>query len=435
MRTWRVRRGGDRRLRAGHPWVFSNELTESPKGHEPGAPVRLEDEKGAFLALGYGNPHSLIAFRALSFDAAVVDPVAENFLHEKLLQALKSRLDLGYTASFRWCYGEGDFFSGLVLDRYLVQLPNGSQGQVLAFQILSAGVSRAIPEPLQFFERLVKKITENQLLAISWEQTAVVQRNDVNVRKLEGLTYENSKVLKEISSLDLSKADVVLHSAVNWQPNVLVRCDLIEGQKTGFFLDQSFNIQVLCKILSQARFSAEPVRILDLCCYNGQWSTQLTQVLKSRGLEVQVTCVDVSEPALQMAAFNAERAGAKVETLKMDVLEDLPRLADRSYDIVIADPPAFIKAKKDVPTGSHAYLKMNTHAVRLTKSGGLVASCSCSANFTEEMMVEVLAKAVRRDGRQARCVAHGGHATDHPVLIGFPEGFYLKMFVHQISDR
>lgn len=439
MKTWRLRQGADRRIRAGHPWIFSNELTESPKGHSPGAPVRLEDVKGQFLAIGYGNPHSLISFRALSYDSLVTDPTSRPFLVGKLTKAWRQRFSLGYTLSFRLCYGEGDFFPGLVVDRYVVQTPAGEKAQVFAAQVLTAGAQVVLGDLLSFFAQLTESAQREGLAKITWANTAVVLRNDVNIRKLEGLNYENSSVLKNVEGLNLASCDMALHSPWNWQEELLMQVDLIEGQKTGFFLDQAYNIQVMCELIKARadfyRSQQRPVKILDLCCYVGQWSTKMASVLKKLGIPVEVTLVDVSDPALKMAKLNVERAGAsKVECLKMDVLEDLPRLPDRHFDIVIADPPAFIKAKKDLPTGSHAYLKMNTQAVRLTKSGGLVASCSCSGLFKEEDMIPVLQKAVRRDGREARCIAHGGHAPDHPVLVSFPEGFYLKMFVHSVAE-
>jgi 23S rRNA (cytosine1962-C5)-methyltransferase len=439
MKTWRLRQGADRRIRSGHPWIFSNELTESPKGHEPGAPVRLEDVKGQFLAIGYGNPHSLISFRALSYDSAVGDPSSRVFLVGKLTKAWQQRFGLGYTMSFRLCYGEGDFFPGLVVDRYLVQLESGKTAQVFAAQVLTAGAQYVLGDLVSFFQELALAAKQAGLSEASWEQTAVVLRNDVNIRKLEGLAYENSQVLKNVEGLSLDKCNIALHSPWAWSETLLMRVDLIEGQKTGFFLDQAYNIQVICELIkARTHFYKElkrPVKILDLCCYVGQWSTKMSEVFRKLGVPAEVTLVDVSDPALQMAKFNVERAGAaKIECLKMDVLEDLPRLQDRAYDIVIADPPAFIKAKKDLPTGSHAYLKMNTQAVRLARSGGLVASCSCSGLFKEEDMIPVLQKAVRRDGREARCIAHGGHAPDHPVLVSFPEGFYLKMFVHSVAE-
>jgi 23S rRNA (cytosine1962-C5)-methyltransferase len=431
MTIWKLRTGADRRIRAQHPWVFSNELAQSPKGHPPGAPVRLLDGKGQFVASGYGNPHSLIAFRALSFDPRVENPCELEELLNETLSAWGHRSVLGFNQSFRLVYGEGDYIPGLVIDRYLVE-QSGKRAQVFACQILTAGIQAALGSQLEnFFSRLVEESVEANLSEMNWDSTAIVLRNDVNIRKLEGLEYENSKVVKEVAGLDLNAIDILLSPCMGEEP-VRMNCDLIEGQKTGFFLDQAHNIALICQQLKKTKFTEEPVRILDLCCYVGQWSTQMSRTLVKMGHKVEVTAVDASEAALKFAGKNIAREGAQPILQKLDVLEQLSTLPDRHYDIVIADPPAFIKAKKDVPTGRHAYLKMNSSAFRLAKRGGWVVSCSCSGLFNEEEMMEVVGKSIRRQELQARCLVRGGHSADHPNLMSFPEGFYLKMFLHQI---
>lgn len=431
MKIWRLKKGADRRIRSGHPWVFSNELSESPKGHPPGEPVILQDTSGHFVASGYGNPQSLISFRALSFDSLVRDPTDLEFLSQKVLRAWRQRHRLGYRASFRLCYGEGDFFPGLVIDRYLVER-NGQKAQVFAAQILTAGVSKALEDVEVFFKRIISAAEEEGLCPLGWSHSAVVLRNDVGVRKLEGLTFEAPRVLKDLEGWDLSRIDILLHSPLSFQDLVPMTVDLKEGQKTGFFLDQAYNIQILCQTLLRTNWQG-PLRILDLCCYVGQWSTMVAHVLKTKGVPCETTLVDVSKEALALAQINSERQGAIAKPMLMDVVQDLPRLADRSFDVVIADPPAFIKAKKDLPTGKHAYLKLNTQAFRVVKTGGFVVSCSCSGLFEESELIDVLRKSILRDGREGRCLAHGGHAADHPVLMAFDEGFYLKMFLHSVD--
>ncbi len=423
--VWRLRMGADRRIRGGHPWIFSNELSESPKGHPPGTPVVLLDNKGGFLAAGYGNPHSLIAFRALSFDSRDTEVCTGEYLESRLLKTWWQRKSLGFNSSFRLCYGEGDFTPGLVIDRYLVH-QNGKRAQVLAVQILTAGVSWILKSPQEFFKNLVQEAHRKEFSEFDWENTGIVLRNDVNVRRLEGMEIQSPQVLKNIEGFDFSKVDIEINN------QVLMETDLIEGQKTGFFLDQAYNISLVCAQLEKMQFPEENVRILDLCCYVGQWSTQIAAVLKKRGLKVEVTAVDVSSKALAFAKSNIERQGAVVNIRELDVLKDLGSLPNRYFDVVIADPPAFIKAKKDVPTGRHAYLKLNSSAFKLVRKGGLVVSCSCSGLFEETEMMDVLRKALQRGESEARCILHGGHSPDHPVLLSFSEGFYLKMFVHHI---
>lgn len=429
MKIWRLQQGADKRVRGGHPWVFSNEISGSPKGLQPGEQVQLQDFKGGFLAHGYGNPHSLIAFRAVSFAQDQADCLSIESLVSHVVSCWGHRQMLGMKNSFRVVFGENDFLPGLVFDRYLLR----DNKQVFVFQILTAGIQAAISD-LQFFaRRICEELMDSKLTEIDWENTAVVKRCDVNIRKLEGLEVLAPEVVKGLPDIDLSQSTVLISAGNEDSEPVLMNCDLFEGQKTGFFLDQSWNIELVSQLLTKNPNLESPVRILDLCCYVGQWSTRLTRALKRKGFEVEVELVDVSASALALAKVNAEREGAKVLVRELDVMENLSILPDHHYDLVIADPPAFIKAKKDLPTGRHAYLKFNSQAFRLCARGGLVVSCSCSGLFKEEDLKDVVRKAIQRHQLRARLIMKGGHACDHPLLAGFPEGEYLKMLVHQVS--
>ncbi|WP_415063230.1 class I SAM-dependent rRNA methyltransferase [Bdellovibrio sp.] len=432
MTVWRLRPGADKRIRSGHPWVFSNELSVSPKGHVPGAPVELQDAKGQFLARGYGNPHSLIAFRALSFNNQDEAPTGFDFLQNKVLNSWQVRKAAGFRGSFRLAFGESDYIPGLVLDYYLVE-QNGKRAQVFAAQLVTAGMNEALKNAEDFFKGLVDQAQERGLSLFSWEQTAVVLRNDVNIRKLEGLQVEAPKVIKDLPGFNLTDVEILLNGAGD-EGLVSMSCDLAEGQKTGFFLDQTHNIYLAVNLFKNWAKTQEKrkIRVLDLCCYVGHWSTQITRALKSLGFEVEISLVDISKSALAYAKKNAEREGAEVLVHELDVSEGLTQLPSAHYDIVIADPPAFIKSKKDIPIGKHAYLKMNTHAFRMVKKNGFVASCSCSGLLEEEEFRDAIRKASLRNFSEVRSVLRGGHAADHPTLMQFPEGFYLKMYVHYI---
>ncbi len=432
MTVWRLRIGADKRIRSGHPWVFSNELSVSPKGHVPGAPVELQDAKGQFVARGYGNPHSLIAFRALTFNSQDSQPTGFDFLQEKVLSAWRVRKAAGFRGSFRLCFGESDYIPGLVLDYYLVD-QNGKKAQVFVAQLVTAGMDAALQNAEEFFRGLVEKAKSQGFSDFTWDQTAVVIRNDVGIRKLEGMTVNEPKTIKDLPDFKLEHIEILLNAAGD-DGVIKMSCDLREGQKTGFFLDQTHNIYLAVNLFKNwaKQQNVKTVRVLDLCCYVGHWATQITRALKAQGLEVEVHLVDVSKTALAFAKENAEREGAKVVVHQMDVLEGLQNLPSQHYDIVIADPPAFIKAKKDIPTGKAAYVKMNTHAFRLGKKNGFVASCSCSGLLEEEEFRDAIRKASLRNYSEVRSVLRGGHAADHPTLMQFPEGFYLKMYVHHV---
>ncbi len=432
MTVWRLRQGADKRIRSGHPWVFSNELSDSPKGHPAGAPVELQDSKGQFLARGYGNPNSLIAFRALTFNSQDTQPMGFGFLQDKILNAWKVRKASGFKGSFRLAFGESDYIPGLVLDYYLIE-QNGKMAQVFVAQLVTAGMNTAIHSNPEFFKGLAVKAQEQGLSQFSWDQTAVVIRNDVGVRKLEGINVEEPKLIKDLPDFNLYDVEIFLNAAGD-DGLIKMSCDLREGQKTGFFLDQTHNIFLATGLFKNWARTQEKrkLRILDLCCYVGHWSTQLTRALKGMGFEVEVSIVDISKTALAFAKKNAEREGAEVIVHQMDVSEGLTQLPATHYDIVIADPPAFIKSKKDIPIGKHAYLKMNTQAFRVVKRNGFVASCSCSGLLDEEEFRDAIRKASLRNFTEVRSVLRGGHAADHPTLMQFPEGFYLKMYVHYV---
>lgn len=448
MTQWRLRPGMDRRFRAGHPWVYSNELNASPKGVEPGAPIELSDAGGKFLARGYGNPSSLICFRELSRDEAEKEPWSTRALVTKLESALKVRELAGLAnSSFRWCFGEADGIPGLIIERYLlagsgvaIREPSGeglrspTMTQVIVSQAHSAGADRLTPALAEAFEILCSK--NETLKSVGWAQTAWVIRNDLGVRKLEGLTEQAPKLERTVAGIDegkLKSATILVASATAAAP-LQFEVDLIEGQKTGFFLDQAGNISQTMRWLTPfareaARTGKKKLRIVDLCCYVGQWSAQIAAALKQIGIECEIVLVDASQPALDRAKKNAEAAGAQCETRKADVLHDLANWEAASFDIVISDPPALIKNRKDVPQGKHAYLQLHTQVMRLVRSEGLVVCCSCSALLEEEDFLATLAKGASRNQRRVRWIARGSQASDHPALAEFPEGRYLKCWI------
>jgi 23S rRNA (cytosine1962-C5)-methyltransferase len=410
---WRLKSGFDRRFRAGHPWVYSNELTESPKGIAPGEPVTLSDAGGKFLARGYGNPHSLIAFRVLSRDPEGLDPLSVEGLRARILSARDLRATLGLeSVSYRLMHGEADGIPGLVIDRYRLA-SGGGNAQAFVIQAHTAGVDRVLPQVLEALEPLIAE-----------RPSAIVLRNDLSVRKLEGITEEPAKVEATLPGVDLARAEILVKSASGGEP-LRFSVDLVGGQKTGFFLDQAANIELAIARLGNLGGGRTKIRALDLCTYVGQWGAQLARAFP--GLEV--LAVDASDKALAQARENIERAGARCETLKGDVLRDLESLPAKGFDLVISDPPALIKSRKDVGAGTHAYLQLNTQAMRLLKRGGGIVSCSCSALLEEESFIETLGKAASRNRLDLRWVGRGAQSPDHPLRTEFPEGRYLKGWI------
>lgn len=409
---WRLKQGADKRVKGLHPWVYSNELAESPKGVQPGGLVELQDAEGQFVARGYGNPSSLIAFRVVSRDSREHDPLSTDALTRKLAGAARMRAALGFTGvSHRLCYGESDSLPGLVIDRYIFA---DGPGQGFVIQAHTAGANVVLPRVIDALEKLCAELPEN----IPWSATTVVVRNDLNVRKLEGLESEDPRIFK--TDREPSRALFKIKSASGGEPLVF-ESDLVFGQKTGFFLDQFANIELALARMPRAR----GLRVLDLCCYVGQWSAQFARAFEG----AEFTLVDASAKALEAAGLNVKRAGGAATTLKMDVLEGLTTLDSQSYDIIICDPPALIKGRKDINNGKHGYLKLNTNAMRLLKPGGWYVSCSCSALFEENEFLFTLTKAARRNNMRFQWVARGTPSPDHPLLTEFSEGHYLKCWI------
>lgn len=427
MTVWRLRSGADKRFRSGHPWVYSNELMESPKGLEPGAPVELRDAGGRFLARGYGNPHSLIAFRALSRDESLAEPMSAPGVAARLLEAQRVRRALGLADfSHRLCFGEADQLPGLVIDRYRLH-ENDGDAQVYVVQAHTAGADRIASGILG----ILKEVTDDARKAggPDWNRTAVVLRNDLGVRKLEGIEEQEPRVLKDLPGYDLSRSMIRVRSASDPGNAIVFQADLAKGQKTGFFLDQAANIELaVAKLRPWARERGK-VRILDLCCYVGQWSAQLAAAFRKEGVSVEVTAVDASAPALEMAKRNIESQQARCETLKTDVLKGLESIPGGSFDLIISDPPALIKGRKDIPAGTHAYLTLNTQVFRILAGNGAAICCSCSALLEEDEFLRALSKASYRNTRSIRWIARGAPAVDHPMRIEFPEGRYLKCWI------
>ncbi len=435
LAQWRLRPGADRRFRAGHPWVYSNELTASPKGIEPGAPIELRDAGGNFLARGYGNPASLICFRELTRTESDKNPWSSDFLVEKLRSAARIRESAGLGPfSYRLCFGEVDGLPGLVIDRY--RLTTGHL--VWVTQAHTAGIDRLLPQIGEALEKLSGQ---------DWAKSAWVIRNDLGVRKLEGIADEAPRVARLPSGLTekgLTEAKIRIAPAlteVNDLGSTAIEfsVDLIQGQKTGFFLDQAGNIrQTLQQLIPFARERAKQgsrrLKLIDLCCYVGQWSAQIAWALKTyAGVECEITLVDASQSALDRAKANVAPHAARLETLKADVLHELGSVETGAFDVVISDPPALIKSRKDIPQGKHAYLQLHTQALRMVSNTGMIVACSCSALLEEEDFLASLAKASARHfnirNRRVRWTARGTQATDHPALSEFPEGRYLKCWI------
>lgn len=424
--TWRLKKGEDIRVRAGHPWVYSNELQGSPKGIAPGAWIELQDASGQFLAWGSGNAHSLIAFRVVSRDLQEGRSGASACVSSRLEAAFTHRKrfgrGVGSGVSARLVFGESDGLSGLVIDRFVLI------GQVL--YVVQSQTAAA--------ESWLGTVTE--YLAHVEPDAAILLRRDASVRKLEGLEVHAEPQLLRGSGMNeasLREATLLVPSVSDG--TLRMQSNLWDGQKTGYFLDQLGNIEMTARLLSKLKPRGSALRILDLFSYVGQWSAQLTQFARTQwgAASVSSVIVDASREALHFAEHNARAAGADVKTVELDIVEKLrdwtaPRGQGPDpefFDVIVVDPPALIKNRKAHGPGKHAYVQVNSAALALARPGTLYVSCSCSALLSDSDFAQVLAKAQARSGRKLRLISRGGPALDHPLLAQFPEGHYLKAWI------
>lgn len=429
MTIWSLKQGLEKKFAFGHPWVFSSDLAHSPKGVEPGETIELRDAGGRFLARGYGHPNTLISFRVLTREQNA-DVGRELFLR-RLREAAALRRDAGvYDWSHRWVYAEGDAVPGLIIDRFRLD-PSacGAAAQVLVVQASTAGMDRSLPAVLEAIEAFV--LSEAPEGGPSWENTGILLANDSKAREMEGIPVEPKRLYRAIQGIAFDAAPVLIQSPLNGMPSTQFLVDFIGGQKTGFFLDQRVNVRSVAEVLAQRlKNEKRKVRILDLCSYIGQWSAQIAAVARHHGVECEATLVDASQKALDLAAANVEAQGGLAFPLKLDILDDLGRIASGAFDIVICDPPAFIKKKKDIAAGQAAYAKVNREAMKKCAHQGIYFSSSCSGLLEEEEFRKVLARAAaaNRD-RELRWIYRGSHGPDHPQRPEFPQGTYLKSWL------
>jgi 23S rRNA (cytosine1962-C5)-methyltransferase len=379
----RVSRKGADRFRDGHPWIFRSDVLDSPEAG-PGDTVRVLDAQTQFIGQAHYSAASQIALRMLSRSA---DPVN---LSERIANAQKFREQIVTdSTAYRLIHAEADFLPGLIVDRY---------GDCFAVQALSQGMDRALP--------LIVEELEDQ-----FAPRAIVGRNDAAVRSLEELPRETRLLSGELEgpvAIDMN--------------GFRLEADLLHGQKTGIFLDQRENY------LAAARYARG--NALDCFSSTGGFALHLARVCES------VEAIDSSAPALAAAGRNAEANGAGNITFReADAFEILSSYASarRNFDMVVLDPPAFAKSRKQMEGAVRGYKDINLRALRLLGPGGVLVTCSCSHHLNEAMLLEVVAQASLDAGRTLRVLERRTQAADHPVLLTVPETHYLKCVILQVA--
>jgi 23S rRNA (cytosine1962-C5)-methyltransferase len=381
-----LKKNEERRLRAGHLWVFSNEVDTGKTAldqFEPGQLVAVQASNKRFLGYATINPHSLICARLLSRDQNIVPD--RSLLVHRIKVALGLRQRLYEQPGYRLLYGESDALPGLVVDRY---------DDVLVVQITTAGMERMRDDIVAALAKVLKP-------------SVIYLRNDSPVREMEGLErYTECALGTEPASLTV------------FENGMRFEAPLSGGQKTGWFYDHRDNRARLQRYVGGKR-------VLDMFSYLGGWGIQA-----AAGGAEQVVCSDASMPALEQLEQNAmlNNVQERVTAMQGDAFDVLRHLRDEreQFDVVVLDPPAFIKRRKDLKKGQEAYRRINELAMRVLSRDGILVSASCSHHMSRDMLQRVLLQSSRHIDRQMAILEQGGQGPDHPVHPAIHETDYLK---------
>jgi len=388
----RLKRDEDRRLSAGHLWVFSNEVDTQATplvAFAPGQVVDVRSARDRFMGYGYVNPKSLISVRIVSRHAEY--PPSKSLFVHRLLVAKSLRERLYAQPYYRLVYGESDGLPGLVVDRY---------DDVLVVQIATAGMEAQKEAILEALTQVIKP-------------RGILLKNDSGAREQEGLQ----------SYVEIAAGSVPDEIGVP-EAGLRFSAPLATGQKTGWFYDQAAN---RAQFLGAAHGAK---RILDVCGYLGAWG-----IRAAAGSDAHVTMIDASASAIDYATANATANGVSFEGLKGDAFVTMEALneAREKFDLVILDPPAFIKRRKDVHKGAAAYRRLNQLAMQLMARDALLVTCSCSYHLEAGGLESALQKGARHLGRFVQVLASGGQSPDHPVHPAIPETRYLKALLARVT--
>ncbi|MBN1654980.1 MAG: class I SAM-dependent rRNA methyltransferase [Deltaproteobacteria bacterium] len=386
MKSVTLKKNQDKRVLAGHPWVFSNEIGDVSEALELGEEVAVQSYQKRLIGRGFYHPRSLIAVRLMTRND---EPIDKRLWVERLRRAWSFRRRIyPQHECYRVIFGESDGISGLVVDKY---------GSLLVVQVFSAGIERR------------KQMVLDALIEV-FNPRCVIARNDFVAREQEGLPQSKELWFGEMPEAQWIEQDAIRFWVDSWN-----------GQKTGFFFDQRDNRVALQQYVTNQR-------VLDCFSYSGGFA-----LYSAAGAARSVLAVDASSEALKGAEvnFKENRCQRICSLCQADIFEFLKQTRDR-YDVVVLDPPALVKRKISLKEGLRGYQNLNQRALARVEPGGILATCCCSYHVTEEDFRAQLVEAARRAGREIQLLESRTQARDHPILLAVRETSYLKCLLLRV---
>ncbi|GAB4187751.1 MAG: class I SAM-dependent rRNA methyltransferase [Thermoflexibacter sp.] len=378
----------NRRIENGHPWIYDNEVSDIQGEVKQGEIVEVYTHKKQFIGKGYANPHSHILVRLLTTNSR--EEINKTFLKRRIQEAYAYRKKLGYQDTFRLVFGEADFLPALVIDKF---------GDYFSLQTLAFGIDQFKNDIVEILEEI-------------FNPKGIYERNDVPVRELEGLNQMRGFLGKDFDTQVVIKEN-----------NFHILIDIANGQKTGYFLDQTANRAAIAPFVNQAS-------VLDCFSHTGSFAIHAA----GYGAE-KVTAVDISEVAIRTAKENARlNSLANIDFVvanAFDLLKEWTK-EGRQFDVVILDPPAFTKTRGNIDNALRGYKEINLRGMKLVKRGGFLITCSCSHFIKPDIFKKVIYDAAIDAGKTIREVLYRPQGNDHPILWNVEETLYLKFYVLQI---
>ena len=378
----------EHRILKGHYWIFSNEINKIEGTPIVGEIVSLYNSRGSFLGVGFYNPNSLISVRLFSKENINFDKIFLSSAIQKALH-LREKLFNGKNV-YRLIHGESDGLPGLIIDRF---------NDNFSIQTFSAGIDQR----LELIVEVIKEI---------FSPKTIIERNESPLRILEGLSEKSGFLFGDasITEIDLD--------------GIKYEIDLLNGQKTGFFLDQRLNRKSIIPFCKNSN-------VLDCFCNEGGFSlTAATSGAKN------VIAIDISKAVIDRVNKNIKLNNlSNVETKVEDVFESLKifSVEKKKFDLIILDPPSFTKSKKNVSTAKRGYLELNTNALKLISSGGFLATSSCSHHIDKETFLNIINESGIKSGKALQLLTFSGPSPDHPELLSMPETSYLKFAIFHVQ--